>query len=52
MRSSRRQWKRAQARSIATRTMVAMQIAETIRMAMLRIISGSATGSVYIIFLA
>src|SRR6266702_5020912 len=48
MRSSRRQWKRAQARSIATRTMVAMQIAETIRIAMLRIISGSATGSVYI----
>src|SRR6266702_3572128 len=48
MRSSRRQWKRAQARSIATSTIVAMQIAETIRIAMVRIISGNATGSVYI----
>ncbi len=48
MRSSRRQWKRAQARSIATRTIVAIQIADTIRIARVRIISGSATGSAYI----
>ena len=41
MRSSRRQWKRAQARSSATSTIVAMQIADTIRIAIVRIISGN-----------
>ena len=45
MRNSRRQWKRAQTRSSATRTIVAMLIADTSRIAVVRTSSGTAVGS-------